>query len=165
MEFLEMLGNVSVISIILFVVGLVLIIIELYEPGFGIFGSMGVVCLAACVLLTAQTVMQGIMLTAIFIIIVIALLILFLALISKRRIPKKLILQESTSAELGFSGTEDRQYLLGKTGTVVSICRPVGNVVFDGVKHDVVSRGEFIDKGTEIEVVEVEGARIVVKAK
>ena len=165
MAFTEMLGNITIASIILFVLGIVLVIIELYEPGFGIFGALGLICLVVCVLLTAQTVMQGIILSGILLVILVILLIVFLVLVSKSRLPKKMILHESTSAELGFSGTEDMKYLLGKSGTVVTVCRPSGNVDFDGVKLDVVSRGEFIEKGTEIEVIEIEGSRIVVKAK
>ena len=165
MDFAELLGNVSIVSIILFLVGIGLIIVELYQPGFGIIGGLGLVCLTAFILLTAKTVMQGIILTAILIVILVILLVIFLVLMSNSRIPKKLILQESTSSELGFSGTEDRRYLLGKSGTTVSICRPAGNVDFDGVKLDVVSRGEYIEKGATVEVIEIEGSRIVVKEK
>ena len=165
MEFVELLGNVSVLSIILFVVGIGLIVVEMFEPGFGFFGAAGVVCLIVCIFVTAQTVMQGIILTAIFFVILVILLIIFLAMLSRGRMLKKLVLQESTTAELGFSGTEDMQHLLGKSGVVMSTCRPAGNVDFDGVKLDVVSRGEFIEKGSTVEVIEVEGSRIVVKEK
>jgi len=165
LEFLALFTNISIISIILFVAGIGLIIVEMFEPGFGFFGVLGVILLIIDVFFTAQTVMQGIILTAIFFAIIVIILSIFLTMASKGRLPKRLILQESTSAEAGFSGTEDMNYLLGKTGTVVTICRPVGNVDFDGVKLDVVSRGEYIEKGTVVEVIEVEGNRIVVKAK
>jgi len=75
------------------------------------------------------------------------------------------VLSDSTSAESGFSGAEDMQYLLGKAGTTLTPLRPSGNADFDGVRLDVVSRGEFIDPGTPIEVIEVEGNRIVVRVK
>ena len=164
MEFIELLGNLSIVSIILFLVGIGLIIAEMFEPGFGILGASGIVCLVIFVFLTAQTIMQGVILTAILFVILIILLFIFLALVSKRRLPKNLILRESTSAEQGFSGTEDMRHLLGRSGTTVTICRPAGNADFDGVRLDVVTRGEFIEKGTAVEVVEIEGCRIVVKA-
>ena len=165
MEFIEMLGNISVISVILFIAGIGLIAAELYQPGFGILGGLGLICLIACILLTAQTLMQGVILTAAFIVLVVLILIVFIVLVSKNRYPKRLVLHESTSAELGFSGTQDMNHLLGKSGTVTTVCRPAGNADFEGVKHDVVSRGEYIERGTEIEVVEIEGSRIVVRAK
>ena len=164
MEFLELLNNVSILSVILFIAGIVFIVIELYQPGFGVFGVMGVILLVICILVTAQTIMQGVLLTAIIFIIVVILLILFLAVFSGNRLPKKMVLKESTSAELGFSGTQDMGYLLGKSGTVISICRPAGYADIDGARYDVVSRGEFIEKGKTIEVIEVEGSRIVVRA-
>jgi len=165
MAFAEVLGNVSILSIVLFVVGIGLIVVELFEPGFGFFGALGIISLIVCIFVTAQTVMEGIILTGIFFVIVLILLAIFLIFVSKGRLPRKLILHDAETLEQGFSGTEDLNYLLGKVGEVVTICRPVGNVDFDGKKLDVISRGEYINKGTIVEVIEIEGNRIVVKAK
>ena len=165
MEFLNLLSNVSTLSIILFIAGIGLIVVEMLEPGFGFFGVFGIISLLICVFVTAQTVLQGLILTAIFFVILLILLVIFLVFVSKGRLPKRLILHESETVEQGFSGTEDMKYLMGKTGVVTTLCRPVGNVDFDGVKLDVVSRGEYINKGTIVEVIEIEGNRIVVKAK
>ncbi|MCL2365991.1 MAG: hypothetical protein FWC75_02965 [Oscillospiraceae bacterium] len=164
MEFIELLSNFSWISITLFILGVGFIIVEMYTPGFGIFGALGILSLIACILVTAQTVLQGLVLTGIFFVIILLLLTIFLLFFSKR-LPKKLILHEAETLEQGFSGTEDMKYLMGKTGTVSTSCRPSGSADFDGVKLDVVSNGEFIEKGTLVEVIEIEGNRIVVKAK
>ena len=164
MAFAELFENITAVSIILFVVGIAFVVIELYQPGFGFFGAVGVICLVICIFVTAQTILQGLMLTAILFVIVAILLVVFLVIFSKNRIPKKLVLQESSSAEMGYSGTEDMRHLLGKSGTVTNKCRPAGNAEFDGVKFDVVSTGEFIEKGKTVEVIEVEGRRVVVKA-
>ena len=161
----ELFENVSWVSIILFITGILLLVLELYEPGFGLFGSLGVILLVACIFVTAKTVLEGIILTALFFVIIITMLVIFFTMLSRNRLPKNLVLHEATSAEQGFSGTEDMQYLLGKNGVVVTVCRPAGNVDFDGVKLDVVSRGEYIEKGVLVEVIEIEGSRIVVKAK
>ncbi|MDR2571119.1 MAG: hypothetical protein LBD23_12655 [Oscillospiraceae bacterium] len=163
MEFIELLMNVSIISIILFIVGVGLLIVEMFEPGFGFFGTFGIVSLIACIFVTADTVSHGLILTAIFFVIILILLGIFLILVSKNKLPGRLVLKESETLEQGFSGTEDMAYLMGKTGTVVTICRPVGNVDFDGVKLEVVTQGDFIEKGEEVEVVEIEGNRVVVK--
>jgi len=162
---MELLSNVSVISIILFLVGIGLLIAEMFEPGFGFFGAFGIVAFIACIFVTAETVMQGLIMTGIFFVIILIMLAIFLAFVSKGRLPKKLVLHESETVEQGFSGTEDMKYLMGKTGVVTSLCRPVGNVDFDGVKLDVVSKGEYIEKGSLVEVIEIEGNRIVVRKK
>jgi len=165
MEFIELLSNISALSIIFFAVGIVLIIIELYQPGFGVFGIAGILSLIVCIFVTAQTIIQGIILTGILFVIVMILLLIFFAFVSKGRLPKKLILQESETLEQGFSGTEDMKYLMGKAGVVTTFCRPAGSADFDGVKLDVITRGEYIDKGTHVEVIEIEGNRIVVKSR
>ena len=162
MEFVELFTDISLISIILFVVGIALAVVEMFIPGFGIFGIMSAIVLIVDIFITADTITEGIILTVIFFTVLVIIFTLFFALASKGRLPRKLVLHES---ETGFCGTEDMQYLYGKTGVATATCRPVGNVDFDGVKLDVVSRGEYIEKGTVVEVIEVEGNRIVVKAK
>ncbi len=53
--------------------------------------------------------------------------------------------------------------LIGKQGTVVNDLRPAGRAEIDGQIFDVVSTGEYIEKGEEVVVSEVDGNRIVVK--
>jgi membrane-bound serine protease (ClpP class) len=55
------------------------------------------------------------------------------------------------------------QRWLGQRGTTTSPLRPAGVAEFDGERIDVVSRGEYVDAGEPIEVVRVEGNRIVVR--
>jgi len=161
----EFLASVSTLSIIIFIIGIVLIIAEMFQPGFGWSGGLGIFLLAIDILITAKTFMQGVIMAAVLISLLVILLCISVYLATKGYLPKKLILSDSTSAETGFSGAEDMQYLLGKTGTALTTLRPSGNVDFDGVRLDVVSRGEFIDPGTPVEVIEVEGNRIVVRVK
>ena len=163
MVFFELLASASIFSIILFLVGVGLIIAEMFEPGFGFFGAFGVISLIICIFVTANTVAEGLMLTAFFFVIVLILLAVFLVLVSKGNLPKRLILHEAETAEEGFTGTEDMKHMMGKTGIVTTICRPVGNVDFDGVKLEVISQSEFIDKGIMVEVIGIEGNRVVVK--
>ena len=164
-SFVDLLSNVSWISLILFIVGIGLLVVEMFEPGFGFFGIFGVVSLIGCIFVTASTITEGIVLTAFFFVIVLIMLGIFLFLVSKGKLPGRLVLKDAESRADGYSGTRDLNEFLGKTGVVSTICRPVGNVDFDGVKLEVVSLGEFINKGTTVEVIEVEGNRVVVKAK
>jgi len=53
--------------------------------------------------------------------------------------------------------------LIGKQGTVVNDLRPAGRAEIDGQSFDVVSTGDYIEKGEEVIVSEVDGNRIVVK--
>jgi len=54
---------------------------------------------------------------------------------------------------------------VGDVGEVVSILRPTGKAKFGDAIVDVVAEGDFLDKGTRIEIIEIRGNRVVVKAK
>ena len=162
MEFMEMLRGIEPVTYILFGVGLLLIILEFFEFGFtGIFGALGAICLIVNIFVTADTIREGAVVTGISVLAVGIVVTVFLTLASKGRLPKRLILQDT---EAGYSGVQDRQDMMGKSGTVITRCRPVGVADFEGVHLDIVSRGEFIEKGASVEVIEVGGNRIVVKS-
>ena len=53
----------------------------------------------------------------------------------------------------------------GDVGVVVSTLRPAGKAQFGDWIVDVVAQAEFLDKGAEIEIIEIHGNKVVVKAK
>ncbi len=162
MDILEVLANMSTWSIVLFLVGFALVIFEMFNPGFGVPGGLGIVCLIGGILVTAKTVEQGLLMGLAILVILAVVLTIVLYSASKGRLSRSLILKESTSRESGFTGTEDMEYLLGKEGVAATPLRPAGCADLDGVRLDVVTRGEFIEKGERVRVIEVEGNRIVV---
>ena len=62
-----------------------------------------------------------------------------------------------------FSQQEDMQVLVGRRGLTSSVLRPAGIADFDGVRLNVVTEGGFIEKDVSVEIVRVEGTRIVVR--
>jgi membrane-bound serine protease (ClpP class) len=52
--------------------------------------------------------------------------------------------------------------MLGTEGVVESLLRPAGVAIFDGRRVDVVSRGEAIEAGARVKVIELAGNRVVV---
>ena len=162
MGLLDVLMNMSTIACILFIIGFLLIIAEMFQPGFGWTGGMGIVVLFVGIVLTAQTFMQGLIMTVILIAILAIMLSVVLYSATKGRISKKLILKASTNAEDGFSGTEDMNELVGKSGRALTVLRPSGCADIEGVHLDVVTRGEYVEKDAVLTVVKVEGNRIVV---
>ena len=53
----------------------------------------------------------------------------------------------------------------GDTGTALTDLRPAGAASIGGKRVDVVTQGEYISKGQEIEVMLIEGQRVVVWMK
>ena len=52
---------------------------------------------------------------------------------------------------------------LGQSGTARSMLRPAGKADFAGHTVDVITQGEFIDPGSAIRIVAVNGMRVVVE--
>lgn len=52
---------------------------------------------------------------------------------------------------------------VGDVGEVVSILRPTGKAKFRDAIVDVAAEGEFLDKGTMVEIIGIHGNRVVVK--
>jgi membrane-bound serine protease (ClpP class) len=52
---------------------------------------------------------------------------------------------------------------MGELGEVVSKLRPTGKAKFGEAIVDVVAEADFLDKGTKVEIIEIQGNRVVVK--
>ena len=165
MGFLEIFGflaKMSWLPALCFLAGFILVIFEMFYPGFGVAGISGSVLLFLGVLFMANTLIEAVILLLIIFAILGAMLTFVLHSASRGRL-SKMILSSKESRDLGYVGTEDLDYFLNKEGVSASILRPSGTADFNGVKLDVVTQGEFLQKGTPIEVIKVEGRRIVVK--
>ena len=152
-------------AIICLVVGLLLLIYEMFTPGMGVPGCLGAICLIAAVVLRADSLQTAaITLLLILIPLIIAAIIIFRSFSKGALSRSPLVLQDKINAESTPLGESDMQKLIGREGVCLTALRPSGNVDFDGEKMDVVSEGEFIPKGARVRIVRVEGLRILVKA-
>ena len=158
-----MVVDVNTLAIFCFAFGFTLMVIEIFHPGFGVFGVFGGILLIAGIVLTAKTLLDGL----IMFIVILALLGFMLAIAiqsaSKGRLSKILILHSEQKKEAGYIGTEDLDYFLNAEGEALTILRPSGTADFKGVKLDVVTEGDFISKGEKVKVMKVQGRRIVVR--
>lgn len=158
-----MIVDVNMLAIFCFAFGFILMVIEIFHPGFGIFGIFGGILLIAGIVLTSKTLMDAM----VMLIVILALLGFMLAIAiqsaSKGRLSKILVLHSEQRREAGYIGTEDLNYFLDAEGEALTILRPAGTVNFKGVKLDVVTEGDFISKGEKVKVIKVQGRRIVVR--
>jgi len=155
--------DVNMIAIFCFAFGFLLMVIEIFHPGFGIFGIFGGILLIVGIVLMAKTLFEAMVM---FIVILAMLGFMFAIAIqsaSKGRLSKILILHSEQKKETGYIGTEDLNYFLDAEGEALTILRPAGTVDFKGVKLDVVTEGDFISKGEKVKVIKVQGRRIVVR--
>ncbi len=146
-------------SIIFFLMELFII------PGFGIMGILGIVILIVTTHLSYKnlgpaagiyTLLLGVFFAALFVYYFI-----------KRQLFKKTTLQYRLSKEDGYGV---RHLLLkdyiDKEGQAISTLRPVGIIEVDGERLDATVEGTFfLEKGSKIKVVGIEGNRLKVKKK
>jgi len=165
MDFSMILAGLSWVPLLCIIAGLAFVIIEMFVPGFGAPGILGVILLAIGVILYARTPLEALILIVIILAILGIALTLVLQSASKGRLGKHLVLNDTLNDSEKFSAVEDLNYFVGSEGVTLTVLRPSGTADFNGVKLDVVSDGEFIPKGSNVIISKVEGNRIVVKQK
>lgn len=145
--------------VIIALLGLVLVFAEILMPGFGLFGILGTVMLLGAV--AAAYKLYG---TMVFLLLLAALVVIFILMIlfaKKSGLSNKVILRDKQE-ERSFDENV-LQGLLGKIGITQTELKPFGVVEFDGQQVDVCSSGDFIDRGAEVQVVQITGKTVTVK--
>ena len=163
----------SVIDIVLFIVGLVLIILEIFViPGFGIAGISGIIMVIVSLFLAlsgtnlpyVDTSIISIALVQLSTALVGAILLMF---ILAKFLPKtstfsRLILAESEKTNKGFVSASRISKIVGKKGVALTTLRPAGIAEINGKRIDVMTEGDYIEKGEKIVVIRSEGIKVVV---
>jgi membrane-bound serine protease (ClpP class) len=151
-------------TLILFIIGLGLILLEFFIAG-GIAGAIGFVAIIASFFLAADNVVHmGISLLVAITVTILVSILLIKVFGKKMRLFKKIILTDSTNTESGYVSNKNRSELVGMEGYALTVMRPSGTILIEDERIDAVSEGAFIDKGAKVKVVKAEGARIVVRA-
>ena len=150
-------------SVVFFIIGLALLIAELFIPG-GIVGIIGGALMIISLLFAGESVvhMAYSILIAVFIAII-GMVILMKFFGKNLHVFNKLILRDATTTEEGYVSNVNRIDLLGKTGDTITPLRPSGTVVVGNERIDVVSEGSYIEANRKVEVVQVEGSRVIVR--
>ncbi len=149
-------------AVLCLVVGLGLILYEMFTPGLHLPAILGVMSLIAAVVLRAKTVTDGVVTLIIVVVLLIVLGFFFWHSLTKGRLSKSAVVLKESIGGMSTDREEARS-LIGREGICLTTLRPAGNADFDGLRMDVVSDGEFIQKGTRVVVTRVEGLRVLVK--
>jgi membrane-bound serine protease (ClpP class) len=158
-----MFGDWSLLTAFLYVAGLVLLMIEAMMPGFGVAGISGVVLVMASIVMISSSFYEAMLLLFGTITVAILLIVALYKLGYGKRFIKSMILNTEQKNEQGYVSSKGYEKYLGMRGTVITPLRSAGTVLIDGERIDAVSEAEFIEKDTEVEVIKIEGSRIVVK--
>lgn len=148
---------VAVVAIL--VLGLLLLLVEVaIVPGFGVAGVLGMLALAAGAIAAWTelgsfwgTVAGGVSIIGAGV---------MLYVIPKSKAGRRMVLKHSQAEAVS---QEDRSDLVGRRGITVTPLRPIGRVRFGQDEVDVMTEGEYIESNQEVEVMTVEGPRVVVR--
>lgn len=130
-------------------------------PGFGIAGIFSILLLVGGCVLAWTQLGTGPGLMTIIVSIVFA--VLFLVFLPKTRAARKMILNQRHVEDTMSPDREELTKLIGKKGKAASTLRPSGVIEIDEKRYDVLTNGEYIEKGKDVVVVRVESNSIFVE--
>jgi membrane-bound serine protease (ClpP class) len=160
------------VEFILILAGIALLVVELLIlPGFGVAGILGIASLIFGTYLIFGTFTDTLTVLGLATVIGGALLAFAIWVLPNTRLTNPLILQTRLGSatasggamEGGIEGDGDLRELVGQHGVAMSYLRPAGVARFGLLRVDVVSEGDFVPAGSEVEVVRVEGRRVTVR--
>lgn len=160
-------GTYGLITAVCLLVGLVLLAIEVFIPGFGICGITGIVMLVFSVVFRVIT--SGDFLHFVYLLLIIIITISLVVLITIRSaryglISKSPIVETETAIPVDYGSNEKNYgYLINKVGITKTICKPVGKMQLDNIEYQVITNGDYVEAGEKVKVIEVDGATIIVK--
>lgn len=156
-------GDVNLITVILFSIGVLFVIIELFIVG-AVIGIIGLTLIIFSIITLGDNLVFMIGNVVIALILAIVEWVILVK-IFKRNIPflDKVVLKDSTSTESGYTSHDDRSYLVGETAVTMTDLRPAGIISINNERIDAVSDGSFILRNKSVKILEVEGTRVVVR--
>ena len=160
------LGYLAVPCILCFLFGILMFVVEMFTPGFGVAGGLGVCSFAAVIIMQflANSVSSALIVTAILLVLLCAVILLFIRSFQKGALSKaRIVNHDSVVTAKEEAIPESKLLLVGKTGTAITPLRPAGIVEVEGKRINAQTYGPFIDKGAVVTVAAVEGLSVFVK--
>lgn len=167
-DFIALFSGYGAIPMIIMFAGVILCIVEVFVPGFGIFGILGGIFSVGGIV--ARSIMGATFAQILYMILVdvsLVCLSIILMIISTRCgfIRHSSLVESKTSISVNY-GKDNKQLLkmLGKTTFATTEFKPTGKFNYNGETYEATTYGEFIQKGEKIQIVEVKADKIFVRA-
>lgn len=164
-------------EIIALFIGVILIIAEIFVlPGFGVAGVLGITLTVVSLILIMLNNdffnFEFVPLGDIVVATIVAfggltggMVVLFFggSRIMQSKAFQRMALTETQESSKGFSVNTYSESMNGKTGTAYTVLRPSGKVMIEDQLFDAFTRGDYVEKGEPIVVIESEGVTLKVK--
>ena len=178
-------GTADQLEIILFLVGMICLALELFVfPGFGVFGMSGVLLILSSIVMASHTFIwptqdyeyreMGFTLLQVTLAMVAvgggAVVFAryfpsmpFLNRLVLKPEPWTVVGEEGSTNKPSMEGYESLAFLIGETGRTTTVLRPSGKARFGELLVDVTGDSFFIEPDSLVEVVDVQGSKVIVK--
>ena len=148
------------LPILIFLLGVGLLIFEVFIPGFGIVGILGILMIIASFFLTLGGGVDAIQWVAFSLLLTAVGIYVLGKYLPNSGVYKRLILKSnSTVSEQAIMG---KAALLGHEGMTITMMRPAGKVKIDELTYDALTVGDFLQADVPIVVTKVVGKKIYV---
>ncbi len=168
-------------EIAVFIIGIVLILLELFIfPGFGVAGIGGILCVLFALItsmlnndffdftpIVIPDLNQALLTVFLGLILGTTLIIYLVSRIGTKGIFSRLALAKEQTTDEGYVGVPTEQIsIIGSEGIATTDLRPAGKIIIDGKHYDAISQyGDFIEKGSSIIVTKYEATQLYVRKK
>ncbi len=164
-------------EILLFIIGLILLAMEIFAiPGFGVTGFAGVLLITTGLTLslvehigpgTLDYDFTGLLKAFFLVIISMTLGILISIFLAKRLLESPsfrfALINRQLSSEGYTVAEEEYQSMIGKTGVAHTQLRPAGKVIIDDDQYDAVSQVSYIEKNEQVKVTGYNNGQLIVR--
>lgn len=148
--------------------GVILLVIECFVPGFGFFGISGIVCLVGAIIANAvltKSIAQTLFLIALLFVFIFLLILIFIRSARFGLISKTPFVEKKTAVPRDYAdkSKDKNRSLVGQRGVAVTPFTPSGKFMIDDKIYEGMTRGEPLDKNDVVKVSDVEGNKIVIE--
>ncbi len=143
-------------------VGVALLVLEVFVPGFGLCGISGLILLTVGIVITWNTYgsVAGLAVTLIALALAGISISVSIKSAATGKLSKSALILNRVTQPMEHEDTEE---LIGKEGITATVLNPVGIAEFDGVRLNVVSEGSYMAKGAKVRITQIDGAKIIVR--
>jgi membrane-bound ClpP family serine protease len=153
-------------AIIALLVGLALVVAEVFIPSGGVIGFLAAgLLLLSLVLAYLHSPTTGLVFTLIICIAAPGAVMTAFHFWPRTPLGKRIFLAHPSAEEIDPTGPKQRslQSLKGEIGRTLTPLRPAGVTEFDGRRIDTIAEGVMIEQGEPVRVIAVQGSRVVVR--
>lgn len=151
------------LSLLLLLLGAVLLIVEMFIPGFGVFGITGIILFIISSVISILYIPFGIFILLGELLLLTAILVVMLKFLKKRQFFGKIILDETLNEDTNEIGDPD--LFIGKEGITKTPLKPFGFADFNGTVMEVTSDGQYISENIPVKIIEASKNKLVVRLK